>query len=621
VVAVVARVRRVHPVLLTACAVALTVGCADRVERVTGIPVLGYFQSANLDSIRLTYICANRFRVRNYNDVEVAARWDVYRTSDSGRVTLPPRAGGSAYAEVFFETAVRGTTRLFVGSTLVQTKANGGTVCPATVPGTAPDTFPFELVDSLPKLDVNGDSTVLVVSRLLSLEFRNDATSSQRASAIGAVGGTVVGGVGNSPGEEGTYYILVPSGTTLRQLLDLADQLMRLPGVDVATVVPVKMEPPYAHRLPREAPTGGWDRFSVRPADAGGLNGALEMARAPAAWGCAVGSHSVRIGVLDADFFIGEDLAPNVDSSSSRLSPGIPGRPHGTNVAAILGAVGDNGLGITGMMWRVRMTLHDWRADPARGGQPAQVPDRFTNEVLHLRRLAESGVSAINFSLTGQSLGGSAEDQPRLFRQRAVRLARALVQARRVGRFPLFVVAAGNADADAATFGFDSLRARLGSQLVVVGGIRIDGTRWTADGRFGGSNFGPLIDIWARSDSVGTLDADGRQGYAPPGTSFAAPLVTGAIGLLLAFDSRLGTSTLAGAVEVRSLLLAGARPGAAGPILDAYGALRRAAQSTGRPLCGNLVWPEGSVLKAQRGAVVEDLATLKPQPGTFITCT
>jgi hypothetical protein len=219
--------------------------------------VLGYFQSANLDSIRLTYICANRFRVRNYNDVEVAARWDVYRTSDSGRVTLPPRAGGSAYAEVFFETAVRGTTRLFVGSTLVQTKANGGAVCPATVPGSAPDTFPFGLVDSLPKLDVNGDSTALVVAQLLAVEFRIGTSVAERAAAVQAVGGTVVGGVGNDPGEEGTYYVRIPTGTTFRLLLDLADQLMRLPGVDVAQIVPIRMEPPYSRRVPVEAVTGG----------------------------------------------------------------------------------------------------------------------------------------------------------------------------------------------------------------------------------------------------------------------------------------------------------------------------------------------------------------------------
>lgn len=81
-------------------------------------------------SIRLTYLCGNRFRVRNTGDEWGDLTYDVYRTDDRGDLTVGPRS------EVVFTTEVSGTTRLFVNPNhdqplgqLVQTKANGGTAC------------------------------------------------------------------------------------------------------------------------------------------------------------------------------------------------------------------------------------------------------------------------------------------------------------------------------------------------------------------------------------------------------------------------------------------------------------------------------------------------------------
>jgi hypothetical protein len=81
---------------------------------------------------------------------------------------------------------------------------------------------------------------------------------------------------------------------------------------------------------------------------------------------------------------------------------------------------------------------------------------------------------------------------------------------------------------------------------------------------------------------------DGSGVSRQTGTSFAAPQVSGAAGLLFAFDSSL---TAAGA---RSLLIAAAersgRRAGGYPLLDVNGALRAAGARVGGALCGNRFW-------------------------------
>lgn len=75
-------------------------------------------------SIKLTYICGNRYRVRNTSDEWVGVSFDVYQTPERGELTVGPGA------EVFFTTLLNGTVRLHYGGALIQTKANGRTTCP-----------------------------------------------------------------------------------------------------------------------------------------------------------------------------------------------------------------------------------------------------------------------------------------------------------------------------------------------------------------------------------------------------------------------------------------------------------------------------------------------------------
>lgn len=95
----------------------------DNVGRVAPLASLVTLSSAK--TVTLTYICGNRFRVRNPLSNTVLVHWDVHHTSDSGTLTLAPRPSNGLYSETFFTTHATGTTRLFFEGTLIQTAKNG----------------------------------------------------------------------------------------------------------------------------------------------------------------------------------------------------------------------------------------------------------------------------------------------------------------------------------------------------------------------------------------------------------------------------------------------------------------------------------------------------------------
>src|SRR5207302_6762976 len=104
----------------------------------------------------------------------------------------------------------------------------------------------------------------------------------------------------------------------------------------------------------------------------GSPNGVTAVA-APSAWATTIGSRSVVVGVIDEGIDINhQDLAANIWTNPSPGSiPGITGDLHGydfrdntgnivaedhaSHVAGIIGAVGDNGVGVVGVNWQVSL--------------------------------------------------------------------------------------------------------------------------------------------------------------------------------------------------------------------------------------------------------------------------
>ena len=91
----------------------------------------------------------------------------------------------------------------------------------------------------------------------------------------------------------------------------------------------------------------------------------LPKISAPTAWNETTGTRTVRVGVMDSGVIHHPDLNANLVSGFSSLPGGeftddFIGLPnpttspgHGTHVAGIIGAVGNNGIGVSGVCWNV----------------------------------------------------------------------------------------------------------------------------------------------------------------------------------------------------------------------------------------------------------------------------
>ena len=98
-------------------------GFRDVIERAPEAAVIP------VSAVTLTYMCGNRFRFRNRVFANLTLRYDVYGASESGQFAVVTPEPGSAQTEIFFTARSKGTVRVFYRSQLLQTKANGGTVC------------------------------------------------------------------------------------------------------------------------------------------------------------------------------------------------------------------------------------------------------------------------------------------------------------------------------------------------------------------------------------------------------------------------------------------------------------------------------------------------------------
>jgi thermitase len=238
---------------------------------------------------------------------------------------------------------------------------------------------------------------------------------------------------------------------------------------------------------------------------------------APLAWNYSTGSPRVSVGVIDTGIdYRHPDVRSNMWASpdgrlqngwnfadNSRNSMDIDG--HGTHVAGTIGAVGNNGIGMTGICWDVRVVSMKFGLDVASAVAAIDFANRFDIPILN------------------SSWGGRA-------------YSKALKQA--IEAYDgLFIASAGNNgtnnDIDPiypASYDCDN--------ILSVAATNPDDTL----ARF--SNYGVnSVDIAAPGTNILSLGLRGT--YTPKnGTSMSAPHVAGAAALLKAYMPHLSALTL-----------------------------------------------------------------------------
>lgn len=270
------------------------------------------------------------------------------------------------------------------------------------------------------------------------------------------------------------------------------------------------------------------------------------------AWNYSEYFNNIKIGIVDCGFNANhEDLKGKISFPSKREEKNNIADSHGTFVAGELGAIADNGKGVTGICEKSELVCVDWEA----------VNDQNWNNTLHVFfgfcRLVTAGAKVINLSL-GISPSYSNEDsEADTSRNLLAGICSALMSIL-LGKGNDFIVveSAGNGDADNipidsfANGYFCSIKSSnavsvfpgvsksdLIDRVITVASaeqVYDEGYRlsWF-------SNIGDLVDIAAPGSNIYGLDeGDGSYCYKS-GTSMAAPMVTGVASLVWSVNESL----------------------------------------------------------------------------------
>jgi subtilisin family serine protease len=255
---------------------------------------------------------------------------------------------------------------------------------------------------------------------------------------------------------------------------------------------------------------------------------------APEAWDTTTGSNDVVIGVIDSGVdYTHVDLAANIFSNPAECtanaldddgngyvddchginaitggSDPMDDRGHGTHVAGIIGAVGNNGIGVAGVAWNVRILPCKFIGDDGSGST--------ADAIACLDYMADLKDRGVNIVATNNSWGGLEES-------RALRDAIATHRQRGM----LFVAAAGNGGDD------NDLLPSFPCSYFAANILCVGATdAGDIPPRF--SNFGRGA-VHLSAPGEGILSTVPGNGYDHnDGTSMAAPHVAGAVALLAA---------------------------------------------------------------------------------------
>jgi thermitase len=238
----------------------------------------------------------------------------------------------------------------------------------------------------------------------------------------------------------------------------------------------------------------------------------LAKIQAPLAWDTTKGNSSLIIAICDTG------VDPNHPDLKDRLLAGYNSddgstnwsdiHGHGTAVAGTAAAIGNNGTFGTGVMWNCKIL-------PVRITNATNGVAYMSRAVAAITWAADNGAKVINLSYETYANGA---------------LSSTVLSACRYAesKGAVVVIAAGNLNTNPAGNGDPS-------EAIYVSAVD------SSDVKSSFSNYGPYIDIAAPGQNIYTTKMGG--GYGPwNGTSFAAPIVAGVMGLIFSANPALSVA-------------------------------------------------------------------------------
>lgn len=233
----------------------------------------------------------------------------------------------------------------------------------------------------------------------------------------------------------------------------------------------------------------------------------VDQVRLPAAWETTTGS-AVKIAVLDTGVAKTGDLSGAVLGGYNYVSNNTntaDDKGHGTIVSSLIAARGNNGAGMAGACWQCQIL-------------PVKVLDKNgsgydSNIAKGIVYATNSGAKIINMSLGGTGYSKVLGDAVAYANLKGV----------------LVVASAGNAG-ESATYKNTKMYPAAYPDVVAVGA-----TARGTDDRASFSSYNKPGDSWVDMAAPGIvtgMDKFGNYNTGQPGTSFSAPMVAGAAGLI-----------------------------------------------------------------------------------------